>query len=100
MENCWKALQNHDMLVAQKFVENVYYHELARDLRRFGYVVENKPRGDFEIRGISAAVIEKFSKPASGDRPEDPRVVGTPTGKGQREHCGDSRSHRPQRARP
>jgi conjugative relaxase-like TrwC/TraI family protein len=62
VENCWKALQNHDMFVAQKFTENVYYHELARELRRFGYVVDNKSRGDFEIRGISAALIEKFSK--------------------------------------
>ena len=30
VEARWKALQNHDMLMAQKFVENVYYHELAR----------------------------------------------------------------------
>jgi conjugative relaxase-like TrwC/TraI family protein len=62
VENCWKALQSHDMFVAQKFTENVYYHELARDLRRFGYVVENKPRGDFEIKGMPPSLIEKFSK--------------------------------------
>ena len=62
VENAWKALQNHDMFAAQKFVENVYYHELARELRRFGYVIENKPRGDFEIGGASPALIEKFSK--------------------------------------
>src|SRR5439155_17636 len=55
-------LQNHDMLVAQKFIENVYYHELARELREFGYAIENKPRGDFEIQGISPDLIEKFSK--------------------------------------
>ena len=62
VEGQWKALQNHDMLVAQKFIENVYYHELARELREFGYAIENKPRGDFEIQGISPALIEKFSK--------------------------------------
>src|SRR6266516_4866807 len=62
VESQWKALQNHDMLVAQKFIENVYYHELARKLREFGYAIENKPRGDFEIQGISPALIEKFSK--------------------------------------
>src|SRR5216117_2634389 len=28
----------------------------------FGYAIENKPRGDFEIQGISPALIEKFSK--------------------------------------
>jgi len=62
VEKQWKALQNHDMLVAQKFVENVYYHELARELVKFGYQIENKPRGDFEIKGVSPALLEKFSK--------------------------------------
>ena len=62
VERRWKALQNHDMLAAQKFVENVYYHELARDLHRFGYAIENKPRGDFEIKGISPELIQRFSK--------------------------------------
>src|SRR5438093_1505614 len=62
VEKQWKALQNHDILVAQKFIENVYYHELARELREFGYAIENKLRGDFEIQGISPALIGKFSK--------------------------------------
>jgi conjugative relaxase-like TrwC/TraI family protein len=62
VEKQWKALQNHNMLAAQKFVENVYYHELARELVRFGYQLENKPRGDFEIKGVAPELIEKFSK--------------------------------------
>lgn len=62
VEGQWKALQNHDMLVAQKFIANVYYHELARELRQSGYAIENKPRGDFEINGISRELIDKFSK--------------------------------------
>ena len=62
VERRWKALQNHDMLFAHKFVENVYYHELARRLRQFGYGIENKRRGDFEIKGISPALVEKYSK--------------------------------------
>jgi conjugative relaxase-like TrwC/TraI family protein len=62
VEARWKALQNHDMLMAQKFVENVYYHELARTLRQFGYGIENQRRGDFEVKGVSQALIEKFSK--------------------------------------
>lgn len=62
VERQWKALQNRDMFAAQKFVENVYYHELARELRQFGYAIENQPRGDFEIKGIAPALIEKFSK--------------------------------------
>jgi conjugative relaxase-like TrwC/TraI family protein len=62
VEKQWKALQNHEMFAAQKFVENVYYHELTRELVKRGYQIENKPRGDFEIKGVVPALIEKFSK--------------------------------------
>jgi conjugative relaxase-like TrwC/TraI family protein len=62
VESRWKALQNHDMLMAHKFVENVYYHELSRSLRQFGYGIESQRRGDFEIKGVSLALIERFSK--------------------------------------
>ena len=61
-EGRWKALQQHQMLVAQKYVENVYYHELARDLIRSGYEIESRARGDFEIAGVSTEVCERFSK--------------------------------------
>ncbi len=62
IETKWKALQNYEMLAAQKFVENVYYHELARSLVKCGYQIENKPRGDFEIKDISPELVKKFSK--------------------------------------
>lgn len=62
VEKQWKALQNYEMLAAQKFVENVYYYELARSLVKCGYQIENKPRGDFEIKGILPELVKKFSK--------------------------------------
>lgn len=62
VENRWKALEPWEMLRAQKFVEQAYYHELARSLHRFGYRLRNKPRGDFEIEGVSLDLIERFSK--------------------------------------
>lgn len=61
-ENRWKALQNYELLRAKKFAENVYYHELARKLRSFGYGIRNLPRGDFQIEGVSDEVCERFSK--------------------------------------
>jgi conjugative relaxase-like TrwC/TraI family protein len=61
-ENRWKALSNFEMLRARKFAENVYYHEMARDLRRFGYEIENNPRGDFEVKGISRSICMRFAK--------------------------------------
>lgn len=61
-EGRWKALQNYQMLTAQKYVENVYYHELARALRTCGYTIENSARGDFRIVEISPELCDRFSK--------------------------------------
>src|SRR5438094_6041183 len=62
VENRWKALEPYEMLQAKKFTENVYYHELAKTLIGFGYAIQNKARGDFEIEGVSQELIERFSK--------------------------------------
>lgn len=62
VEKRWKALQNRGMYFARKYVENVYYHELVRELKRFGYRIRNQVRGDFELEGMSASLLEKFSK--------------------------------------
>jgi conjugative relaxase-like TrwC/TraI family protein len=61
-EQRWKALQNYEMLRARKFVEAVYYHELIRDLRRFGYGIRNQSRGDFQIEGVTDSLCRRFSK--------------------------------------
>jgi conjugative relaxase-like TrwC/TraI family protein len=62
VEERWKALQNHELLRARKFAENAYYHELARELRGFGYRMHNRVRGDFEIDGVSEELCQRFSK--------------------------------------
>ncbi len=62
VEKRWKALQNYQMLRAKKFAENVYYHELARELRGFGYRIRNLLRGDFQVEGIPEDLCERFSK--------------------------------------
>lgn len=61
VERCWKALEVRGMYRAQKFVENVYFHELAKGLRRFGYEIENDVRA-FRIKGVPDSVTERFSK--------------------------------------
>jgi conjugative relaxase-like TrwC/TraI family protein len=61
-EKRWKALQNHELLRARKFAENAYYHELARELREFGYGIRNRARGDFQIEGVSDELCDRFSK--------------------------------------
>jgi conjugative relaxase-like TrwC/TraI family protein len=62
VENRWKALENHELLRARKYAESVYYHELAKELRRFGYGIGNKARGDFEVLGVSESLCRRFSK--------------------------------------
>jgi conjugative relaxase-like TrwC/TraI family protein len=62
VEKRWKALQNHELLRARKFAKNVYYHELARELRVCGYRIRNQARGDFEIEGVSEELCLRFSK--------------------------------------
>jgi conjugative relaxase-like TrwC/TraI family protein len=61
-ENRWKALQNYELLRARKFAENAYYHELARELRSFGYSIRNRISGDFQIDGVSEDLCDRFSK--------------------------------------
>jgi len=60
VENRWKALENYELLRARKFAENIYYHELARDLRSFGYQIRNLPRGDFQVEGVSEKLCRRF----------------------------------------
>ena len=62
VERRWKALQSLEMVRARKYVENVYYHELARELRAFGYNLKHNARGDFEIQGVSPELCQRFSK--------------------------------------
>lgn len=57
----WKALEVQGMYRAQRFTENLYYHELAKGLRALGYGTQNNTR-DFEIEGFPASAITRFSK--------------------------------------
>lgn len=60
-ESRWKALQASGLYQAQKLAENCYYHVLAKGLVRLGYEIESTRTG-FEIRGVSASVVRRFSK--------------------------------------
>jgi ATP-dependent exoDNAse (exonuclease V) alpha subunit len=61
VEGRWKALQTVGMYRAQKFAENLYFHEMAKGLRSLGYEIENNAR-NFEIKNVPASVIARFSK--------------------------------------
>jgi len=70
VENRWKALENHELLRARKFVENAYYHELAKDLLSFGYRIRNRSRGDFSLADLKDSTARRgYIRRA--DRPHD-----------------------------
>jgi len=60
-----RALEPEKIFQYQKALDQVYKNELARALQELGYAIEMKDQnGNFEIRGISQEVIEKFSERA------------------------------------
>lgn len=63
-EQRWKALQEADIFATSKYGTEVYRNELAGRLRKIGYEVEPRSHG-FEIKGVTSALIKKFSKRAA-----------------------------------
>jgi conjugative relaxase-like TrwC/TraI family protein len=61
VESRWKALHPAGMYRAQSFATNFYRHELCKGLRTLGYEIENTAHS-FEIKGVPASVIARFSK--------------------------------------
>ena len=57
----WKALHPAGMYRAHRFATNLYRHELAKGLRGLGYELETHAHG-FEIKGVPASVMARFSK--------------------------------------
>ncbi len=66
-EGRWKALQASGIYERRGYLTEVYRNSLARQVRSLGYKIENrrdeKGRDNgFEIRGISAEMLSKFSQ--------------------------------------
>ena len=67
VESRWKALEVQSMYRAQYFATNLYLHELCKGLRALGCEIANTGRG-FEIKGVPASVITRFSKTKRADQ--------------------------------
>lgn len=66
-EGRWKALQATDIYERRAYLTEVYRNALARQVRSLGYTVEDRrdEKGrdsGFEIRGVSAELLTKFSQ--------------------------------------
>jgi conjugative relaxase-like TrwC/TraI family protein len=62
-EQRWKALQTAQMFAAIHYATEVYRNELARRLHDLGYETVRTAEA-FEIKGVSPALCERFSKRA------------------------------------
>jgi conjugative relaxase-like TrwC/TraI family protein len=60
-EGRWKALQTGDMFGAINYGTAVYRNELAKRLHQLGYTTR-RAGSVFEIEGVDAKLIERFSK--------------------------------------
>src|ERR1035438_787893 len=60
-EGRWKALQTGDMFGAINYGTAVYRNELAKRLHQIGYATR-RTGSAFEIEGVNAKLIERFSK--------------------------------------
>jgi conjugative relaxase-like TrwC/TraI family protein len=63
----WKALQASEIYERRAYLSEVYRNALAREVRTIGYEIESQrdARGrdaGFEIRGVPAALLAKFSQ--------------------------------------
>ncbi len=93
VEGRWKALQASDIYERRAYLTEVYRNVLAREVRAFGYEIDNRRDSKgrdsgFEIRGVSQELLEKFSQRShqrdraieefvtkSGRRPTDNEVA-------------------------
>jgi conjugative relaxase-like TrwC/TraI family protein len=85
-EGRWKALQASDIYERRAYLSEVYRNALARQVRTLGYEIENQRdrRGrdaGFEIRGIPAELLAKFSQRS---RQRDRAIEGFVAQRGRR----------------
>jgi conjugative relaxase-like TrwC/TraI family protein len=57
------ALESSNIFERTRYLTEVYRNALAREVRQLGYQIEPRPNG-FELAGVSAELLERFSKRA------------------------------------
>jgi conjugative relaxase-like TrwC/TraI family protein len=57
----WFSLSNEAAMANQKLLGQIYQNELAVALNQHGYQIEQKPHGQFELKGYSPELLTAFS---------------------------------------
>lgn len=84
VEERWKALQTSRMFDRMTFYTEVYRSELATRLRALGYELRHTDHG-FEIAGVSAEILDRFSKRRRAILEAEPRAIAEINARRRRE---------------
>jgi conjugative relaxase-like TrwC/TraI family protein len=57
----WFSFSNEDAIANKKLLGQIYQNELAYLLQQQGYQIEQKPHGQFELKGYSPELLQAFS---------------------------------------
>ncbi len=60
--NRYYAFKNNDVHKHKKMLGMIYQNELALEVQKLGYEIEQKGHGQFEIKGFSEEQLKSFSK--------------------------------------
>ena len=57
----WYSFSNDSAIMNKKLLGQIYQNELAVELKKIGYAVEQRAHGQFDIEGYSPELLETFS---------------------------------------
>lgn len=57
----WYGLLNDSAIAHKKLLGQIYQNELAIELQKLGYEIEQRDHGQFDIKGYSSELLETFS---------------------------------------
>jgi conjugative relaxase-like TrwC/TraI family protein len=60
-DGSWRSMSNEAVIAQQKLLGQIYQNELAYQLRQYGYGIDPRPNGQFELTGYSQAVLDRYS---------------------------------------
>ncbi|WP_227499945.1 MobF family relaxase [Synechococcus sp. PCC 7335] len=60
-DGSWRSLSNEEIVANQKLLGEIYQNELAYQLRQYGYEIEVRENGQFDLRGYEPKLLEVFS---------------------------------------
>ena len=61
-DNRWYSFRNDDIHANKKLLGMIYQNQLALQVKKLGYEIEQKGHGQFEIKGFSEEQLQSFSK--------------------------------------